>query len=75
MGPQMMSSSSVGAGVSLVVLEEEGLLVVVVFKVVSPPAVAVEDVEVDLDADDDEVLLWLCPGTVALEVAVGLAGL
>jgi hypothetical protein len=55
----MMLSSSVGAGVSLVVLEEEDLLVVVVFNVVSPPAVALEDVEVDLDVDDEEVLLWL----------------
>lgn len=71
----MISSSSVGAGVSIVVLEEEDLLVVVVFNVVSRPVATLEDVEVDLEVDDDEVLLWLCPGTVALEVAVGLAGL
>lgn len=57
------------------VLEEEDLLVVVVFNVVSRPVATLEDVEVDLEVDDDEVLLWLCPGTVALEVAVGLAGL
>jgi hypothetical protein len=52
-----MSSSSVGAGVSFVVLEEEYLLVVEVFNVVSPPATMLEDVEVDLVVE--EVLLWL----------------
>jgi hypothetical protein len=52
-----MSSSSVGAGVSFVVLEEEDLVVVEVFNVVSPSATTLEDVEVNLVVED--VLLWL----------------
>lgn len=69
----MISSSSVGCGVSFVVLDEEDRLVVEVLSVVSPPTAVLVDVELPFDVDEDDLLLvlaWVCPGTVALDVAV-----
>jgi hypothetical protein len=69
----MISSSSVGCGVSVVVLDEEDRLVVEVLSVVSPPTAVLVDVELPFDVDEDDLLLvlaWVCPGTVALDVAV-----
>lgn len=58
---------------SFVVLDEEDRLVVEVLSVVSPPTAVLVDVELPFDVDEDDLLLvlaWVCPGTVALDVAV-----
>jgi hypothetical protein len=69
----MMSSSSVGCGVSFVVLDEEDLLVVEVLSVVPPATGVLVREEPPFDVEEEDLLLVLacvCPGTVALDVAV-----